>query len=149
MHTTIENNVEIEFLNSEIIHVTLNAGGLFTTQLLRELQVISKVKNGKIARAYIITIADRPDVFEYSFKICKKIERIDPEITVALVYNKSYSQLKTDLCAIFHTHTRSPRIFDNFSSALVWVNSDLTTNTCLLSAQLSSAAIYANRNHTI
>lgn len=125
MLTIAENNIDVEFLTTNLIHVTLKEGGVLSTQLLRELSVVSKVKHGKSTGGYIFTVKNSNAIEEDACRTCRKAERITSEIKVAVICNKPCSRnaLKNDTSV--SDDSKLPKLFNDFSSALSYVEGHL------------------------
>lgn len=122
MYTITENNVNAELLNSEIMHVTFQKGGHFSTQLIRELSIFSKIQNGTSAKAYILTLPDFNDFSDLFDAICRKADRFEPGTLIAVVGRNRTEN------SDFNYHFRQQNTvvtFENFLSAISWVKNKL------------------------
>lgn len=122
------NKATIELLHSEIVHVTFEEGGLLTSQLIRELNVMSRMKSRCTARAYVLTIPEIATLSDFYCQICKKAERIAAEIPVAVVCANVERRTDAKHCEQFHRPQDSFRIFHTFADALAWTELQLEKN---------------------
>lgn len=117
----LETNISAKFLNRETIHVELNPGGLLSTQLIRELRVMSKARYGAPAKAYIITINDMSEAFAVYSSVCRKTERIEKDVKVAIVCSKTCFTTDARNRESINMRPGAPQLFRTFNAALSWV----------------------------
>lgn len=125
MRTIIENNTEVEYLTQEIIHVSFRRGGYLSTQLIRELSVMSKVDNGVTAKAYLISIEELPEDEEILRRICKKAERFTSGTIIAIVSPESFSLKISANLMMFKQRTKSIQVFTQFIYAKDWIQNKI------------------------
>ncbi|MBK9593411.1 MAG: hypothetical protein IPO32_18575 [Crocinitomicaceae bacterium] len=125
MITINENNITVDFLKSDLVHIALEQEAHFSTQLMRELRAVSKINNGETVKNCIISNnKDFGNEADWC-RICKKADHMKEFMTVAVVCNNScaVSSLKENDEI---TETDSPKVFHNYSEALSWANKQKT-----------------------
>lgn len=83
MITINENNITVDFLKSDLVHIALEQEAHFSTQLMRELRAISKINNGETVKNCIIS--NHKDFGKEAdwCRICKKADHMKEFMTVA------------------------------------------------------------------
>lgn len=120
MITITENNTNVEFINSEIVHVTLKEGGVLSRHLLRELQVVSKVNYGRAARGFIVSNQNVLEAGISACSICKKADSFKGEMKMAVVCRVAC--LRNATCPFATEQKSMSKIFSEYSSALSWIS---------------------------
>jgi len=122
MQLMMNENSRVEFLNDAIAHVTLTSGLDLTSQLIRELQVMSKVKTGSPARAFIIDFQNHYSIEEFD-RVLKKTKRLSQDILVAVVSPSVERELNA---FTFSSESGSTlRFFGEFTDAASWITSSV------------------------
>ncbi len=116
-----ENNIKVDFLEKDLVHVELEQAAHFSTQLMRELRAVSKINSGERVKNCIISNhKDFGNETDWC-RICKKADHMKEFMRVAVVCNNS--------CAVSSlnanqevSETDSPKVFHSYSDALTWAD---------------------------
>ncbi|MBL7899713.1 MAG: hypothetical protein JNJ99_14335 [Crocinitomicaceae bacterium] len=95
IYPLLEHNATAEYISDEIIHVKFNSGGLLSTQLLRELKIIAKIRTGKCINAIILSINDNISIDDFLSSVYRKAERCAPDLRIAIVSNSLSSKIES------------------------------------------------------
>ncbi len=121
MITIDENNIKVDFLKTDLVHIELEQEAHFSTQLMRELRAVSKINTGERVKNCIISNhKDFGNETEWC-RICKKADHMKEFMRVAVVCNNS--------CAVSSLNANqeisekdSPKVFHTYSDALTWAD---------------------------
>ena len=89
MITINVNNITVDFLKSDLVHIALEQEAHFSTQLMRELRAVSKINTGETVKNCIIS--NNKDFGKEAdwCRICKKVDHMKEFMRVAVVCNNS------------------------------------------------------------
>lgn len=121
MITIDANNITVDFLNKDLVHVSLEQDGHLSKQLIRELRAISKINNGEVVKNCIVSNHQNLGQETDWCRICKKVDHMRESMSVAVVCNNACA-LATNLSKADISKNASPKIFHSYSDAIDWID---------------------------
>jgi hypothetical protein len=128
-----ENNLQIRFLNHGLVYVVLQKGSYLSHQLLREIQVISKLNCGGSPAGYIINV-EGDDSSELFKQVYKKAGRIN--VPVAVIVQKPMTTLIR-----LSSNSGPIHVLGSFRKAVKWMKMACAANMAI-GSELNSIAGY-------
>lgn len=115
-----ENNAIVDIFYNGILHVSFKEGGVLSTQLMREINILSKLKSGSCPKGIILSVHDGINLEESFRTICRKAERFAPGTPVSVVCHSLGSLLVARNYQYVQKPLRPYSVFDSFNESLAW-----------------------------